>query len=92
MNKALLEERAKFKKSFMAVHSSGPSSTNKSSDASSSKKQKTEKEKVNTTSAKAKLDLAQKKQMGGGGSQYKFGVLTKIVRHMRARHMDGNFI
>ena len=39
-------------------------------------------------SAKAKLDLAQLKQMGGG-SQFKFGVLTKIVRHMKTRHMEG---
>merc|ERR1712109_254329 len=25
----------------------------------------------------------------GGGSQFKFGVLTKIVRHMKTRHMEG---
>lgn len=24
-----------------------------------------------------------------GGSQYKFGVLTRIVRHMKTRHQDG---
>ena len=74
----------------MAVHSR-PSSSSKSSNAASStppsKKQKSEKDKP--ASAKTKLDLAQRKQMGGGGSQYKFGVLTKIVRHMRTRHMGG---
>ena len=26
---------------------------------------------------------------GGGSSQYKFAVLTKIVRHMKHRHMEG---
>ena len=39
-------------------------------------------------SAKAKLDMAQLRQMGGT-SQYKFSVLSKIVRHMRHRHMEG---
>ena len=33
--------------------------------------------------------MAQLKQMGGSSSQFKFGVLTKIVRHMRHRHMEG---
>ena len=39
-------------------------------------------------SAKAKMDMAQIK-MGGGSSQFKFAVLSKIVRHMRHRHMEG---
>ena len=34
------------------------------------------------------MDMAQIK-MGGGSSQYKFAVLSKIVRHMRHRHMEG---
>lgn len=25
-----------------------------------------------------------------GSSQYRFGVLMKIVRHMRVRHLDGD--
>lgn len=25
-----------------------------------------------------------------GSSQYKFGVLAKIVKHMKARHQDGD--
>jgi transcription initiation factor TFIIE subunit beta len=35
------------------------------------------------------LDLAQMKSLGQGGSQFKFGVLAKIVRHMKSRHMEG---
>ena len=27
--------------------------------------------------------------IGAGSSSYKFGVLAKIVRHMKSRHMDG---
>jgi len=95
MDKALLEEREKFKKSFMKVHTDGPKSGKRPSEAaggsggSSSKKSKSDKESKNSSSAKAKLDLAQLKQMGAGGSQFKFGVLTKIVRHMKTRHMEG---
>ena len=63
--------------------------SNESGDSKSQKKneKKSEKEKVNSSSARDKLNLAQIKQMGG--SQFKFGVLTKIVRHMKARHLDG---
>lgn len=34
------------------------------------------------------MDMAQIR-MGGGSSQFKFAVLSKIVRHMRHRHMEG---
>ena len=27
--------------------------------------------------------------LGAGSSSYKFGVLAKIVRHMKSRHMEG---
>ena len=40
-------------------------------------------------SAQSKLDMAHMKQLGGQSSAYKFGVLTKIVRHMKHRHMNG---
>ena len=97
MNQELLKEREKFKKSFMAVHSTSggqSSSSSKKPDKDSSGKKSSsgknvEKEKV---SAKAKLDLAHMKSMGGGGSQFKFGVLTKIVRRMKTRHMEGTKI
>jgi len=91
MDKELLKEREKFKSSFMKVHTDGPKAQKRSeagaASSSSSKKSKPDKEPKQ--SAKAKLDLAQLKQMGGGGSQFKFGVLTKIVRHMKTRHMEG---
>ena len=66
--------------------------SNESGDPKSQKKneKKSEKEKVNSSSARDKLNLAQIKQMGG--SQFKFGVLTKIVRHMKARHLDGKIL
>lgn len=89
MNQELLKEREKFKKSFMAVHTNAPKPSkredvsNRSSGSSSKSKPTKEK-----TSATAKLNLAQLKQMGGG-SQFKFGVLTKIVKHMKHRHMEG---
>ena len=87
MNKELLAERKKFKESFMAVHSSS-SSSKRSSEASGSLSQKKPEKKASSSSAQDKLNLAQIKQMGGG-SQFKFGVLTKIVRHMKTRHLEG---
>ena len=92
MNSELLREREAFKKRAMATaavsapskrpkESSGPSSAPASENRKSSKS--------GDQSAKAKLDLAQMKSMGQSGSQFKFGVLAKIVRHMKARHMEG---
>jgi len=89
MDRELLKERQKFKDSFMKVHTDGPKAEKRPApgSSSSSKKSKSEKE-PKKESAKAKLDLATAKQMGTG-SQFKFGVLTKIVRHMKNRHMQG---
>jgi hypothetical protein len=92
MNKELLADREKFKKSFLAVHDRQSSAKrnleqNATSSSSSGKKSKPDKDKVLSHSAKSKLDLAQLKQMGGNLG--KFGCLTKIVRHMRHRHMEG---
>lgn len=73
MDKALLEERKKFKQSFMAVHSSSSKPTSKKqNDSEKPEKKKSEKEKK-PPSAQEKLNLAQLKAMGGG-SQFKFGV------------------
>jgi len=83
----LLKEREKFKKSFMSVHTDAPKPSKRPSEipeSTSSKKAKPEKK----VSAKEKLDLAKAKQMGGS-SNFKFGVLTKIVRHMKSRHLEG---
>lgn len=38
---------------------------------------------------KPKLDASTYKTMPGS-SQYRFGVLAKIVKHMRTRHQDGD--
>lgn len=98
MDSELLREREAFKAKAMAVpvvenrnsskshkdsYTSGPSSRKRSYGLSKKDQGPP------SLSAKAKLDMAQYKQMGGSSSQFKFGVLTKIVRHMRHRHMEG---
>ncbi len=82
MDSALLREREAFKRRAMAL----PTVENKkfkgskgSSDKTPSKSSGSNKEQGG--SAKAKLDLAHIKSMGGSSSQYKFGVLHKIVRY-----------
>lgn len=86
MDAALLAEREAFKRRAMAV----PVLENK--------KRKVEKESPKKpvsskpTSSKPISDEATIKRMKssmGASSQYKFGVLARIVRHMKSRHMDG---
>ena len=92
MDSALLKEREAFKRRAMAV----PTVENKSakkSDGSRDKKKSALG--AQSQSAKAKQEVAQMKaaattsSMSAGSSSYKFGVLAKIVRHMKSRHMDG---
>lgn len=45
--------------------------------------------KVSSISTGPKLDMVNYKTMTGS-TQYKFGVLAKIVKHMKARHQDGD--
>lgn len=47
------------------------------------------KPKPSSISAGSKLDMVNYKTMTGS-TQYKFGVLAKIVKHMKARHQDGD--
>lgn len=47
------------------------------------------KPKVTSVSSAPKLDIVSYKTMAGS-SQYKFGVLAKIVKHMKARHQEGD--
>lgn len=83
MDAALLAEREAFKRRAMAV----PTIENKKrkveeppKKSSASSKPPTEKSNINRM----------KNAMGSSSSsQYKFGVLARIVRHMKARHMDG---
>lgn len=85
MDAALLAEREAFKRRAMAV----PVLENK--------KKKVEKESPKKpvsskpTSSKPISDEERLKRMKsmGASSQYKFGVLARIVRHMKSRHMDG---
>lgn len=78
----MLAEREAFKRRAMAV----PTIENK--------KKKVEKESPKKpapskpSSSKPPITAEQRKAMGAS-SQYKFGVLARIVRHMKSRHMDG---
>ena len=47
------------------------------------------KPKPSSVSQQPKLSVVNYKSMTGS-SQYKFGVLAKIVKHMKARHQDGD--
>ena len=42
-----------------------------------------------SVSSGPKLDMVNYKTMSGS-SQYRFGVLAKIVKHMRSRHQEGD--
>ncbi|KAK0087003.1 hypothetical protein PV325_001957 [Microctonus aethiopoides] len=88
MDPALLRERELFKKRAL------------STPAVEKKKRDREKEtvrddpgqkkpKVTSVSSAPKLDIVSYKTMAGS-SQYKFGVLAKIVKHMKARHQEGD--
>ena len=93
MNRELLEERKAFKRKAMAVpvveNRAAAVKRDRDDGMSAKKRDKLRELGAQSQSAKAKLDLAHMKQMGGQSSAYKFGVLTKIVRHMKARHMSG---
>lgn len=47
------------------------------------------KPKLSLVSTGPKLDMVNYKTMTGS-TQYKFGVLAKIVKHMKARHQEGD--
>jgi len=81
MDAALLAEREAFKRKAMAVPTVENKKRKKEKDDSSSKKPSSGSFKAPKSSLSSKF--------GVGGSQYKFGVLAKIVRHMKHRHMEG---
>jgi len=92
MDSSLLREREAFKRKAMAL----PTVENKNKKAKETSKSSSSSAKAKagapqSQSAKARLDLQQMKSVAGGGgsSQFRFGVLAKIVRHMRQRHMEG---
>ena len=80
MNSALLKEREEFRKRAMAV----PVVENKKRKVEEPVKKKEAPRPVSTAKVFDKI-----KSSMGSTSQYKFGVLTRIVRHMRERHMSG---
>lgn len=84
MDPALLQEREAFKKRAMAVPT-----IEKRSKAETSSHREVAKPKVRSATAAPKLDANNYKSMSGS-SQYRFGVLAKIVRHMKNRHLDGD--
>ncbi|EFN85709.1 transcription initiation factor IIE subunit beta [Harpegnathos saltator] len=86
MDPALLRERELFKKRALTT----PTVEKKKKEQEilrddSSKK----KPKPSSISTGPKLDMVNYKTMAGS-TQYKFGVLAKIVKHMKARHQDGD--
>lgn len=83
MDPALLREREAFKKRAMAT----PTVEKKVRPETTQKD--VPKPKVRPPSAAPKLDATNYKTMAGS-SNYRFGVLAKIVRHMRIRHLDGD--
>ncbi len=87
MDSSLLREREEFKRKAMALPAvEARSSAKKQALQPSSKKPAAQ------PSAKERLDYANLKHLsssGGGSSQFRFGVLARIVRHMRQRHMEG---
>ncbi|XP_053687808.1 general transcription factor IIE subunit 2 [Sabethes cyaneus] len=83
MDPALLREREAFKRRAMAT----PSVEKKARTEPSYAAPKDIK-KPRPSIAPPKIDANNYKSMSGS-SQYRFGVLAKIVKHMRARHQEG---
>ncbi|CAH0407113.1 unnamed protein product [Chilo suppressalis] len=86
MDPALLREREAFKKKALST----PSIEKKKKDDTQFKDDSKKKSKSSSSVSSApKLDASNYKTMTGS-SAYRFGVLARIVRHMRARHQDGD--
>lgn len=96
MDSALLREREAFKRKAMAVPvvESSASKREKLSGSSAADKKAAKASAVGgglSKSAKNKSDIQQmKSSMAPGVSSLRFGVLAKIVRHMKTRHMEGD--
>ncbi|XP_057333202.1 general transcription factor IIE subunit 2 [Microplitis mediator] len=88
MDPALLRERELFKKRSLAT----PTVEKKKRDRERETARDDgpgKKQKVSSSSSGPKPESTNYKTMAGS-SQYKFGVLAKIVKHMKARHQDGD--
>ncbi len=80
MDAALLREREAFKRKAMAIPTVEKRKINKTASSSSASASSAS---ARDSSARAKLDLAQMKSIASGTSQFKFGVLARIVRYGR---------
>ncbi|XP_063987367.1 transcription initiation factor IIE subunit beta [Diachasmimorpha longicaudata] len=88
MDPALLRERELFKK--RAISTPVIEKKKREPEKEPSRDEQTKKkQKVSSVSSAPKLDNVTYKTMPGS-SQYKFGVLAKIVKHMKTRHQDGD--
>jgi len=85
MDPALLKERELFKKRALTTPTVEKKKTESKPDPARDDKKKS---KSSTTSSAPKLDINSYKT-ATGSSQYRFGVLAKIVKHMKQRHQDG---
>ncbi|KAL2750661.1 transcription initiation factor IIE subunit beta isoform X1 [Vespula maculifrons] len=88
MDPALLRERELFKKRALTTPTVEKKKKEQEKDTSRDDQYK-KKTKSSVVSTGPKLDMVNYKTMIGS-TQYKFGVLAKIVKHMRARHQDGD--
>ncbi|KAI4467471.1 transcription initiation factor iie beta subunit [Holotrichia oblita] len=85
MDPALLKERELFKKRALTTPT-----VEKKKNETKSETIKDDKKKIKSTVNSApKLDINTYKT-ATGSSQYRFGVLLKIVKHMKTRHQDGD--
>ncbi|KAL1488043.1 hypothetical protein ABEB36_015414 [Hypothenemus hampei] len=84
MDPALLKERELFKKRALTT----PTVEKKKSEPKPEPRDDKKKAKSNSTNSAPKLDINTYKT-ATGSSQYRFGVLAKIVKHMKQRHQDG---
>lgn len=84
MDPALLREREAFKKRAMAT----PTIEKKIRQEAAPPPKEDPRKKMRPPTA-PKLDASTYKTMSGS-SQYRFGVLAKIVKHMKTRHQDGD--
>ncbi|TGZ32331.1 transcription initiation factor IIE subunit beta [Temnothorax longispinosus] len=86
MDPALLREREQFKKRALTT----PVVDKKKQEKETTKDEPSKKKpKPSFVSTGPKLDMVNYKTMTGS-TQYKFGVLAKIVKHMKARHQEGD--
>ncbi|CAL1680621.1 unnamed protein product [Lasius platythorax] len=92
MDPALLRERELFKKRALTTPAVEKKKQEKETTKDETPKKNEppkKKPKLSSISTGPKLDMVNYKTMTGS-TQYKFGVLAKIVKHMKARHQEGD--